>query len=58
MMKVTVEKSARGRWHVRFGFGVQSFILECVYTQKEAIWFARMLRKCLRNYELSITNKK
>lgn len=57
-MKVSVEKDCYGKWGIRFGFGVQSFFMPVDGNKDDALWYARMLRKCFKAYKESLLNKK
>jgi hypothetical protein len=55
-MKIKVLKVGK-KWKVQFSYGNQFFTLEYRGTKAEATWMASMLRKCFKNYKVSITKK-
>ena len=43
-----------GEWLVEFSSGNQYFELRYGGTKTEALWMSKMLRKCFKNYKLSL----
>ena len=52
-MHIEIMKMGK-EYKVNFGFGNQFFTLEYGGTKAEATWMAKMIKKCFRNYKLSL----